>query len=202
MVQILSAVASFHLQGVVHRDLKPEVTTISISSSNMYVSFTIDALSYFWDYRSQNFLFVSKNEKSPIKAIDFGLSDFVNPGWFLVENYVSHSFLVTHDWRNRCRWEAKRHRWKCILRCSRSSAQILWHWSRHVEYRRDCIHSSMREPPFLGPNGVRHISSCVESKAQFRRRALAFSVSWSCRLHQEIAGQGLSEETDCFTGPK
>ncbi|XP_057983135.1 CDPK-related kinase 1-like isoform X2 [Malania oleifera] len=50
MVQILSVVAFCHLQGVVHRDLKPE-----------------------------NFLFTSKDENSPLKAIDFGLSDYVNP---------------------------------------------------------------------------------------------------------------------------
>nr|XP_010909915.1 CDPK-related kinase 7 isoform X2 [Elaeis guineensis] len=50
MVQILSAVSFCHLQGVVHRDLKPE-----------------------------NFLFTSKDEKSTLKAIDFGLSDFVKP---------------------------------------------------------------------------------------------------------------------------
>ncbi|KAL8489298.1 hypothetical protein ACS0TY_025272 [Phlomoides rotata] len=50
MVQILSAVAYCHLQGVVHRDLKPE-----------------------------NFLFSSKDEHSSLKAIDFGLSDYVKP---------------------------------------------------------------------------------------------------------------------------
>ncbi|KAK6151343.1 hypothetical protein DH2020_013978 [Rehmannia glutinosa] len=50
MVQILSVVAYCHLQGVVHRDLKPE-----------------------------NFLYVSKDEHSPLKAIDFGLSDYVKP---------------------------------------------------------------------------------------------------------------------------
>ncbi|XP_023543084.1 CDPK-related kinase 1-like [Cucurbita pepo subsp. pepo] len=50
IVQILSAVAFCHLQGVVHRDLKPE-----------------------------NFLFTTKEEDSPLKVIDFGLSDFVNP---------------------------------------------------------------------------------------------------------------------------
>lgn len=50
IIQVLGVVASFHLQGVVHRDLKPE-----------------------------NFLFVSEDEKSSIKAIDFGLSDFLNP---------------------------------------------------------------------------------------------------------------------------
>lgn len=50
IVQILNVVAFCHLQGVVHRDLKPE-----------------------------NFLFTSKDENSPLKAIDFGLSDFVRP---------------------------------------------------------------------------------------------------------------------------
>lgn len=50
MVQILSVVAYCHLQGVVHRDLKPE-----------------------------NFLFSTKEENSPLKAIDFGLSDYVKP---------------------------------------------------------------------------------------------------------------------------
>ncbi|CAL9184690.1 calcium/calmodulin-dependent serine/threonine-protein kinase 1-like [Musa acuminata AAA Group] len=50
IVQILSVVAFCHLQGVVHRDLKPE-----------------------------NFLFATKDEKSTLKAIDFGLSDLVKP---------------------------------------------------------------------------------------------------------------------------
>ncbi|KAJ4847043.1 CDPK- kinase 5 [Turnera subulata] len=50
MIQILNVVSFCHLQGVVHRDLKPE-----------------------------NFLFTSKEENSQLKAIDFGLSDFVKP---------------------------------------------------------------------------------------------------------------------------
>ncbi|EPS59727.1 hypothetical protein M569_15078, partial [Genlisea aurea] len=50
MVQILSVVSYCHLQGVVHRDLKPE-----------------------------NFLFTLKDDHSPLKAIDFGLSDYVKP---------------------------------------------------------------------------------------------------------------------------
>ncbi|KAL8477126.1 hypothetical protein ACS0TY_029435 [Phlomoides rotata] len=50
MIQILNVVAFCHLQGVVHRDLKPE-----------------------------NFLFTTKEENSLLKAIDFGLSDFVKP---------------------------------------------------------------------------------------------------------------------------
>ncbi|XP_014491304.1 CDPK-related kinase 1 isoform X2 [Vigna radiata var. radiata] len=50
MIQILSVVAFCHLQGVVHRDLKPE-----------------------------NFLYISTEENSTLKVIDFGLSDYVKP---------------------------------------------------------------------------------------------------------------------------
>ncbi|XWS62875.1 hypothetical protein CRYUN_Cryun06bG0048000 [Craigia yunnanensis] len=50
MLRILNVVAFCHLQGVVHRDLKPE-----------------------------NFLYTSKEDNSLLKAIDFGLSDFVRP---------------------------------------------------------------------------------------------------------------------------
>ncbi|KAL8188559.1 hypothetical protein R6Q57_029847 [Mikania cordata] len=50
VVQILSVASFCHLQGVVHRDLKPE-----------------------------NFLFSTKHEDSPLKVIDFGLSDFTKP---------------------------------------------------------------------------------------------------------------------------
>ncbi|KAL6209726.1 hypothetical protein ACLB2K_020666 [Fragaria x ananassa] len=56
MVQILNVVAFCHLQGVVHRDLKPE-----------------------------NFLYSAKDESSPLKAIDFGLSDFAKPVWLIDE---------------------------------------------------------------------------------------------------------------------
>lgn len=50
VVQILSVASFCHLQGVVHRDLKPE-----------------------------NFLFSTRDEESPLKVIDFGLSDFARP---------------------------------------------------------------------------------------------------------------------------
>ncbi|KAK4790859.1 hypothetical protein SAY86_031272 [Trapa natans] len=49
--QMLRVAAECHLQGMVHRDLKPE-----------------------------NFLFKSTREDSPLKATDFGLSDFIKPG--------------------------------------------------------------------------------------------------------------------------
>lgn len=32
-------------------------------------------------FLDQNFLFTSKDENSKLKVIDFGLSDFVKPGW-------------------------------------------------------------------------------------------------------------------------
>lgn len=50
MVQLLNVVAFCHLQGVMHRDLKPE-----------------------------NFLLKEKDDDSQLKAIDFGLSDFLKP---------------------------------------------------------------------------------------------------------------------------
>ncbi|XP_024396742.1 calcium-dependent protein kinase 18 [Physcomitrium patens] len=49
--QMLNVAARCHLNGVVHRDMKPE-----------------------------NFLFKSPKEDSPLKATDFGLSDYIQPG--------------------------------------------------------------------------------------------------------------------------
>ncbi|KAG8383731.1 hypothetical protein BUALT_Bualt04G0044400 [Buddleja alternifolia] len=49
--QMLKVAAECHLHGFVHRDMKPE-----------------------------NFLFKSAKEDSPLKATDFGLSDFIRPG--------------------------------------------------------------------------------------------------------------------------
>ncbi len=37
----------------------------------------------------QNFLFTSKDENSPLKAIDFGLSDYVKPGQDYYLRFVS-----------------------------------------------------------------------------------------------------------------
>lgn len=49
--QMLNVAARYHLNGVVHRDMKPK-----------------------------NFLFKSPEEDSPLKATDFGLSDYIKPG--------------------------------------------------------------------------------------------------------------------------
>ncbi|VFQ75500.1 unnamed protein product [Cuscuta campestris] len=49
--QMLKVAAKCHLHGMVHRDMKPE-----------------------------NFLFKSTKQDSPLKATDFGLSDFIRPG--------------------------------------------------------------------------------------------------------------------------
>ncbi|KAL8167399.1 hypothetical protein V2J09_008898, partial [Rumex salicifolius] len=72
MVQILNIVAFCHLQGVVHRDLKPE-----------------------------NFLFASKDQDSVLKAIDFGLSDFVKPDERL-NDIVGSAYYVAPEVLHRC----------------------------------------------------------------------------------------------------
>ncbi|CAI5971373.1 unnamed protein product [Closterium sp. NIES-65] len=56
-----AGVARCHLNGVVHRDLKPEVR-LPMGG------------------KPENFLFANKTEESPLKATDFGLSDFRKPG--------------------------------------------------------------------------------------------------------------------------
>jgi len=58
--QMLKVAAECHLHGLVHRDMKPE-----------------------------NFLFKSTKEDSPLKATDFGLSDFIKPG------VCMHMFLTS-----------------------------------------------------------------------------------------------------------
>ncbi|KAJ1291917.1 hypothetical protein BS78_02G352800 [Paspalum vaginatum] len=72
LVQILNVVAFCHIQGVVHRDLKPE-----------------------------NFLFTSKDENSNLKAIDFGLSDFVKPDERL-NDIVGSAYYVAPEVLHRC----------------------------------------------------------------------------------------------------
>ncbi|XP_023771739.1 CDPK-related kinase 4 isoform X2 [Lactuca sativa] len=67
VMQILNAASFIHLQGVVHRDLKPE-----------------------------NFLFSTKDEDSPMKVIDFGLSDFVRPDQRLTD-IVGSAYYVAPE---------------------------------------------------------------------------------------------------------
>ncbi|KAE8010617.1 hypothetical protein FH972_006974 [Carpinus fangiana] len=63
--QMLKVAAKCHLHGLVHRDMKPE-----------------------------NFLFKSTREDSPLKATDFGLSDFINPGNRIITKIAGKKF---HD---------------------------------------------------------------------------------------------------------
>ncbi|KAL0384179.1 UNVERIFIED_CONTAM: CDPK-related protein kinase [Sesamum radiatum] len=78
IIQILNAVAFYHLWGVVHRDIKPELCKV--------VAFFI----------LQNFLFTSKDEISQLKAIDFGLSDFVRPDQKLTD-VVGSAYYVAPE---------------------------------------------------------------------------------------------------------
>lgn len=45
------------------------------------------------DFMLQNFLFTSKDENSTLKAIDFGLSDYVKPGQVKPITYLNHFFF-------------------------------------------------------------------------------------------------------------
>uniref|UniRef100_A0A804MHJ6 Protein kinase domain-containing protein n=1 Tax=Zea mays TaxID=4577 RepID=A0A804MHJ6_MAIZE len=72
--QILKVVAFCHLQGVVHRDLKPE-----------------------------NFLFSTREEHSPMKIIDFGLSDFIRPDERL-NDIVGSAYYVAPEVLHRLLW--------------------------------------------------------------------------------------------------
>jgi calcium-dependent protein kinase len=65
--QMLNVAARCHLNGVVHRDLKPE-----------------------------NFLFKSPAEDSPLKAVDFGLSDYIKPGKYFTD-VVGSAYYVAPE---------------------------------------------------------------------------------------------------------
>ncbi|KAG5528880.1 hypothetical protein RHGRI_029517 [Rhododendron griersonianum] len=94
LVQILNVVSFCHLQGVVHRDLKPEImkrieililSLIALNEKHGHLREGVIFV-FLWclchltiELLDQNFLFTSKEENSPLKAIDFGLSDFVKP---------------------------------------------------------------------------------------------------------------------------
>ncbi|MFS7942087.1 putative protein kinase CAMK-CDPK family [Helianthus anomalus] len=65
--QMLKVAAQCHLHGLVHRDMKPE-----------------------------NFLFKSTKEDSPLKAVDFGLSDFIRPGKKFID-IVGRAYYVAPE---------------------------------------------------------------------------------------------------------
>ncbi|KAB2008430.1 hypothetical protein ES319_D10G097200v1 [Gossypium barbadense] len=65
--QMLKVAAECHLRGLVHRDMKPE-----------------------------NFLFKSTKEDSPLKATDFGLSDFIRPGKRF-QDFVGSAYYVAPE---------------------------------------------------------------------------------------------------------
>jgi hypothetical protein len=48
----------------------------------------------------QNFLFSSEDENSTLKAIDFGLSDYVKPGLAYCIRYIFVDFIhqINHKW--------------------------------------------------------------------------------------------------------
>jgi calcium-dependent protein kinase len=65
---MLKVAAECHLHGLVHRDMKPE-----------------------------NFLFKSTKEDSPLKATDFGLSDFIKPGIYFKSFCLCASLLCASN---------------------------------------------------------------------------------------------------------
>ncbi|CAK8579262.1 unnamed protein product [Lathyrus sativus] len=70
--QIVTVVHNCHTMGVMHRDLKPE-----------------------------NFLFLGKDENSPLKATDFGLSVFFKPG-DVFKDLVGSAYYVAPEVLRRC----------------------------------------------------------------------------------------------------
>jgi serine/threonine protein kinase len=65
--------------------MKPEVKNRTLSMS-LHLAYILVIFHYFSGhvrmclFSSQNFLFKSTKEDSPLKATDFGLSDFIKPG--------------------------------------------------------------------------------------------------------------------------
>lgn len=82
--QMLKVVASCHLHGIVHRDLKPEVGYLVLEGKNVGCIMSFVCVSILNNKTPriclQNFLFKFDGDNSELKAIDFGLSDYVKPG--------------------------------------------------------------------------------------------------------------------------
>ena len=57
-------------------------------------SLSIKLIFFFLQY--QNFLYTAKDESSPLKAIDFGLSDFARPGQFFFNSTVAFIISSSH----------------------------------------------------------------------------------------------------------
>jgi hypothetical protein len=77
--------------------MKPEVKNRTLSMS-LHLAYILVIFHYFSGhvrmclFSSQNFLFKSTKEDSPLKATDFGLSDFIKPG------AASPSSVYVHIW--------------------------------------------------------------------------------------------------------
>ncbi len=67
MAKLMSAVNFMHFQGVVHRDLKPEVSQIILIALNVTDIKIIDHL-------FQNLLFIDDSESAELKVVDFGFA--------------------------------------------------------------------------------------------------------------------------------
>lgn len=63
------------IQQILHNPIYTIVTSHQVLNHMVYLDHSNFCLLFV-----QNFLFVSKDEDSSLKAIDFGLSDFVKPG--------------------------------------------------------------------------------------------------------------------------
>lgn len=141
----------------------------------------------------QNFLFTSKEENSQLKAIDFGLSDFVKPGFFFFNplafaNFSLSKVAIKMSWMMLICWICRRktqwHCWQCILCCTWSSTQSIQHWGWCLEYRCHSIYTIVRKSPILGSDRVWDLSCCYKSWTNLRRTTLAYIVFRRQRFYQ------------------
>ncbi|KNA10693.1 hypothetical protein SOVF_141970 [Spinacia oleracea] len=161
MVQILSVTAYCHLQGVVHRDLKPE-----------------------------NFLFTSKDENAPLKAIDFGLSDYVKPDERL-NDIVGSAYYVAPEVLHRA-YGTEADMWSIgviayILLCG---SRPFWARTESGIFRAVLkADPSFDEAPWpsLSPEAIDFVKRLLNK--DYRKRltaAQALSHPWLSGFHQDI----------------